>query len=77
MAYQQALLDAAQQRAQLQYQEPFSRLGQLGTGLASQAGGIPTTTQTTAPAAASASPLSQALSVGLTAYGLGNLFGGK
>ena len=77
LAYQQALLDAAQQRAQLQYQEPFSRLGQLGTGLASQAGGIPTTTQTTAPAAASASPLSQALSVGLTAYGLGNLFGGR
>jgi len=75
LAFQQALLDAAQQRAQLQYQEPFSRLGQLGAGLASQAGGIPTTTTVTQPPAASVSPLSQALSVGLTAYGLGNLFG--
>mgnify|MGYP005989134001 FL=1 len=77
LAYQQALLDAAQQRAQLQYQEPFTRLGQFGAGLASQAGGIPTTTTTTQPAGAAASPLSQALSVGLTAYGLGSIFGGK
>ena len=41
LAFSQALQDAAQQRAQLAYQEPFSRLGILGSGLASQAGGVP------------------------------------
>ena len=75
LAFNQALLDAAQQRAQLAYQEPISRLNVFGSGLASQAGGVPTTSQTTSPAAAQASPLSQALQVGLSAYGLGSLFG--
>ena len=75
LAFNQALLDAAQQRAQLAYQEPISRLNVFGSGLASQAGGVPTTTQTTSPATPQASPLSQALQVGLTAYGLGSLFG--
>ena len=75
LAFNQALLDAAQQRAQLAYQEPISRLNVFGSGLASQAGGVPTTTQTISPAAPTASPLSQALQVGLTAYGLGSLFG--
>ena len=32
LAFNQALLDAAQQRAQLAYQEPISRLNVLGTG---------------------------------------------
>ena len=75
LAFNQALLDAAQQRAQLAYQEPISRLNVFGSGLASQAGGVPTTTQTITPAGQAASPLSQALQVGLTAYGLGSLFG--
>ena len=77
LAFSQALQDAAQQRAQLAYQEPFSRLGILGSGLASQAGGVPSQTQITQPAAAAASPLSQALQVGLSAYGLGSIFGGR
>ena len=77
LAFSQALQDAAQQRAQLAYQEPFSRLGILGSGLASQAGGVPSQTQVTQPAAAVASPLSQALQVGLSAYGLGSIFGGR
>ena len=77
LAFSQALEDAAQQRAQLAYQEPFSRLGILGSGLASQAGGVPSQTQVTQPAAAVASPLSQALQVGLSAYGLGSIFGGR
>ena len=76
LAYSQALRDATQQQAQLAYQEPYTRLGILGSGIASQAGGVPTTTQTQAPAAPVASPLSQALQVGLTAYGLGSIFGG-
>ena len=75
LAFNQALLDAAQQRAQLAYQDPISRLNVFGSGLASQAGGVPTTTQTITPAGQAASPLSQALQVGLTAYGLGSLFG--
>ena len=75
LAFNQALLDAAQQRSQLAYQEPISRLNVFGSGLASQAGGVPTTTQTTSPATPQASPLSQALQVGLSAYGLGSLFG--
>ena len=75
LSLRQALLDADQQRAQLAYQEPISRLNVFGSGLASQAGGVPTTTQTTSPAAPQASPLSQALQVGLSAYGLGSLFG--
>ena len=75
LAFNQALLDAAQQRAQLAYQEPISRLNVFGSGLASQAGGVPTTTQTISPAGQAASPLSQALQVGLSAYGLGSLFG--
>jgi len=77
LAYSQALKDATQQQAQLAYQEPYTRLGILGSGIASQAGGVPTTTQTQTPAPASASPLSQALQVGLTAYGLGSIFGGN
>ena len=75
LAFSQALEDAAQQRAQLAYQEPFSRLGILGSGLAAQAGGVPSQTQVTQPAAAVASPLSQALQVGLSAYGLGSILG--
>ena len=78
LGYNQALLDAAQQRAQLAYQEPVNRLNILGTGLASQAGGIPISTQTTQPGGAGGvGPLSQALQTGLTAYGLGSIFGGK
>ena len=78
LGFNQALLDAAQQRAQLAYQEPISRLNVLGTGLASQAGGIPISTQTTQPGAGGGvGPLSQALQTGLTAYGLGSIFGGK
>ena len=75
LAFQQALLDAEQQRQQLAYQEPLSRIPALGSGLASQVGGVPTTTQTLGTPAPQASPLSQALQVGLTAYGLGSLFG--
>ena len=78
LGYNQALLDAAQQRAQLAYQEPVNRLNVLGTGLASQAGGIPISTQTIQPGAGGGvGPLSQALQTGLTAYGLGSIFGGK
>lgn len=77
LAYNQALLDAQQQRAQLAYQEPISRLNVLGTGLASQAGGLPVSSQTVQQGGGGAGPLSQALQTGLSAYGLASIFGGN
>jgi len=78
LAYQQAQLDAAQQQAQLAYNEPLTRLNAFGSGIASQASGSPTTTtNTTLGGAGTVGPLSQALSAGLSAYGLGSIFGGN
>ena len=78
LAYQQALLDAAQQRSQLAYNEPLSRLNAFGSGIASQASGSPTTTtNTTLGGAGTVGPLSSALSAGLSANGLGSIFGGR
>ena len=78
LAYQQALLDAQQQRSQLAYNEPLSRLNAFGSGIASQASGSPTTTtNTTLGGAGTVGPLSSALSAGLSAYGLGSIFGGR
>jgi hypothetical protein len=77
LAYQQALLDAQQQQAQLAYNEPLSRLNAFGSGIAAQISGAPTTTTTTTLGGpGSVGPLSQALSAGLSAYGLGSIFGG-
>jgi len=76
LAYQQAQLDAAQQQAQLAYNEPLSRLNAFGSGIAAQVSGAPTTTTTTTLGGGSVGPLSQALSAGLSAYGLGSIFGG-
>ena len=78
LAYQQAQLDAAQQRNQLAYNEPLSRLNAFGSGIASQASGSPTTTTNTSLGGGQGvGPLSQALSAGLSAYGLGSIFGGR
>jgi len=78
LAYQQALLDAQQQQNQLAYNEPLSRIQAFGSGIASQASGSPltTTSQSTGGGAGTVGPLSQALSAGLSAYGLGSIFGG-
>jgi len=78
LAYQQALLDAQQQQNQLAYNEPLNRIQSFGSGIAGQAGGVPTTTTNQSMGGAqSVGPLSQALSAGLSAYGLGSIFGGK
>jgi len=78
LAFQQAQLDANQQRNQLAYNEPLSRLNAFGSGIAAQVSGAPTTTTTTTlGGAGSVGPLSQALSAGLSAYGLGSIFGGR
>jgi hypothetical protein len=77
LAFQQAGLDAAQQRAQLAYNEPLQRLNAFGSGIAAQLVGSPTTTTTTTLGGpGTVGPLSQALSAGLNAYGLGSIFGG-
>ena len=76
LAYQQALLDAQQQQNQLAYNEPLSRIQAFGSGIASQASGSPlTTTSQSTGGAGTVGPLSQALSAGLSAYGLGSIFG--
>jgi hypothetical protein len=78
LAFQQAQLDAAQQRNQLAYNEPLSRLNAFGSGIAAQLSGAPTTTTTTTLGdSGTVGPLSQALSAGLSAYGLGSIFGGN
>ena len=74
LAYQQALLDAQQQQAQLAYNLPYQQLGQYGSGIASMISGTPYSTTTTG-GAGNVGPLSQALSAGLSAYGLGSIFG--
>ena len=76
LADQQALLDAQQQQNQLAYNEPLNRIQSFGSGIAGQAGGVPTTTTNQSMGGAqSVGPLSQALSAGLSAYGLGSIFG--
>ena len=66
------------QANQLAYNEPLSRLNAFGSGIASQASGSPTTTtNTTLGGAGTVGPFSQALSAGLSAYGLGSIFGGR
>jgi hypothetical protein len=77
LAYQQALLDAQRQAAQFQYQEPFTRLQTLGSGIGGLLSGYPQPgfSQTSTPPQQQVSPLSQALSAAAGAYGLGSLFG--
>ena len=76
LAYQQALLDAQQQQNQLAYNEPLSRIQSFGSGIAGQISGSPTTTTNESMGGAGGvGPLSQALSAGLSAYGLGSIFG--
>jgi len=77
LAYQQAILDAASQAAQTAAYEPQQRLGFLGSAIGGMLSGQPQaySTMTTAPGAATAGPLSQALSGAATIYGLGSLFG--
>jgi hypothetical protein len=77
LAYQQAILDAAAQGAQMSAYEPRERLGFLGSAIGGMLSGQPQaySTQTTAPAAGTVGPLSQALSSAVGIYGLGSLFG--
>jgi hypothetical protein len=77
LAYQQAVLDAQAQGAQMAQYEPYNRLQFLGSAIGGMLSGQPQaySTMTSAPAAATASPLSSALSSAFGVYGLGSLFG--
>jgi hypothetical protein len=77
LAYQQAVLDAQAQGAQMSAYEPYNRLQFLGSSIGGMLSGQPQaySTMTSAPAAATASPLSSALSSAFGVYGLGSLFG--
>jgi len=80
LAYQQAVLDAQRQASQFAYQEPYQRLGVLGSGITSLLAGQGSTpySQQLTPTGGSgqqASPLSQALQSAATVYGLGGTFG--
>ena len=78
LAYQQAIQDAQSQAAQTAAYEPYNRLQFLSSVTGGLLSGQPqaymSQQNTNQP---SASPLSSALSAGMTAYGLGSLFGGK
>jgi len=76
LGYQQAVLDAQRQAAQFQYQEPFTRLQALGSGIGGLLAGYPQPgfSQSSTPQQ-QVSPLSTALSAGAGVYGLSNLFG--
>jgi len=76
LGYQQAVLDAQRQAAQFQYQEPFTRLQALGSGIGGLLAGYPQPgfSQSSTPQQ-QVSPLSTALSAGAGVYGLGTLFG--
>jgi len=76
LAYQQAILDAAAQGAQMAAYEPQQRLQFLGSAIGGMLSGQPQaySTQTTGAGQPAVGPLSQALSTGLSVYGLGSLF---
>ena len=76
LSYQQAVLDAQRQSAQFQYQEPFTRLQALGSGIGGLLAGYPQPgfSQSSTPQQ-QVSPLSTALSAGAGVYGLSSLFG--
>jgi len=79
LAYQQAVLDAAAAGGREQAYEPYQRMQFLGSTIGGLLSGYPQPYMTTAqqPAAATAGPLSQAISGAATVYGLGSLFGGR
>ena len=75
LAYRQAVTDAAIQAEQMRQMEPLDRLTRLGQGITGEAGGMGTVqTQSGIPAGAP-SPLGQAMTAGIGAFGLGKLFG--
>ncbi len=77
-AQNQAILDAQRQAAQMAVDDPRRRLGLLGTGITSITPGAGTVTLGDAPMAASSSPLTTALGLGLAGADVyGRIFGNR
>ena len=78
-AQNQAILDAQRSAAQMAVQDPRRRLSSLGQGIAALTPGAGTVTLSPTPAeAGGASPLMQALGVGLAGADIyGRIFGGR
>jgi len=78
LAYQQAVIDAAAQSAQMGAYEPYNRLQFLGSTIGGLLSGYPQPYFAQQQGASdSVGPLSQAISGAATVYGLGSLFGGR
>ena len=75
LAYRQAVADAAAQAEQMRQFEPIERLARLGQGITGMAGGMGTVQTMSGVPAAAPSPLGQAMTAGIGAFGLGKLFG--
>ena len=75
LAYRQAVEDAARQAELMRQMEPLERLTRLGQGITGVGGGMGTVQTTSGIPAAAPSPLGQAMTAGIGAFGLGKLFG--
>ena len=73
--FRQAQSDAAREQNRMQQFESIDRLARLGQGITGLTPGAGTVTTQTGVPAASPSPIGNALTAGLGAFGLGKLFG--
>ena len=73
--FRQAQSDAAREANRMQQFESIDRLARLGQGITGLTPGAGTVTTQTGVPAASPSPIGNALTAGLGAFGLGKLFG--
>ena len=73
--FRQAQADAAREANRMQQFEAVDRLARLGQGITGLTPGAGTVTTQTGVPAASPSPIGSALTAGLGAFSLGNLFG--
>ena len=74
-AFRQAQADAAREQNRLQQFEAIDRLARLGQGITGLTPGAGTVTTQSGVPAASPSPIGNALTAGIGAFGLGKLFG--
>ena len=74
-SFRQAQEDATRQAERMRQFEPIERLSRLGQGIVGLTPGGGTVTTTTGVPAAAPSPIGQAITSGIGAFGLGKLFG--
>ena len=74
-SFRQAQEDATRQAERMRQFEPIDRLSRLGQGIVGLTPGGGTVTTTSGVPAAAPSPIGQAITSGIGAFGLGKLFG--